>query len=86
MIHPKNEQTAQKVEIGSFDYCLNSILPVFADEILGKLHEEKEVEEIKQKIPEFRTSKAFESFNLLASVIDVKKTVSLHSFTSLIFC
>lgn len=76
MIHPKNEQTAQKVEIGSFDYCLNSILPVFADEILGKLQEEKEVEEIKSKIPEFRTSKAFEAFNLLASVIDVKKSVS----------
>jgi len=42
----------------------------------GNLQEEKEVTEIKQKIPEFKTSKAYEAFQLLASVIDVKKTVN----------
>ena len=37
LIHPKNDETAHNVPKGSLDYCLPSILPVFVDEILGKI-------------------------------------------------
>lgn len=37
-----NEPHSQKVEVGSLDYCLESILEVFTDEILGLMYEEKE--------------------------------------------
>lgn len=74
MIHPKNTAEAKEVEIGSLDYCLPNILPVFIEEILGHLQEEKQVAEIKNKIPEFKTSKAYEAFQLLSSVINVKQT------------
>jgi len=70
-----SEEARPNFEIGSLDYCLESILPIFTEEILGKLHEEKEAEEIKSKIPEYKTSKAYDGFYLLATVIDFKRTV-----------
>ncbi len=42
------------------------------------MQEEKEAVEIKNKIPEFKTSKAYDGFYLLATVIDFKRTVIIR--------
>jgi hypothetical protein len=41
----------------------------------GRIQEEKEVQEIKNKTPEFKKTKAYECFNLLAKVINFESTV-----------
>ena len=72
LIEPKD---GNPIENGSLDYCLATILPLINEEIFGGIQEEKEVEEIKKKTPEFKSSKAFDCYQILASIIDFKKTV-----------
>ena len=60
------------IECGEIDYTVPIVSPLLADEISGDLEEEKEVQEIKNKMLEFRKNKALESFKLLAQKIDFK--------------
>jgi hypothetical protein len=71
----KRDEEGFLIETGSIDYCLEEILPVFIDEILGRVRDEKEVQEIKNKIPEFKTSKAYDGLHLISCVLDFNRTV-----------
>lgn len=58
------------VKCGQLDYSVPIVAPLLLQEICGELEEEKEVQEIKQKIMEFRRNKGFESFRLICQKID----------------
>jgi U3 small nucleolar RNA-associated protein 20 len=77
----KRDEEGLLIETGTLDYCLEDILPVFIDEILGKVRDEKEVQEIKNRIPEFKTSKAYDGFQLLSCVIDFNRSVKFSSWS-----
>jgi hypothetical protein len=60
----------EPIKTGSIDYSIRTIAPLLMDEIMGDLEAEKEVEEIKHKIIEYKKNKGVDSFKLLASKID----------------
>jgi hypothetical protein len=60
----------EPIKTGSIDYSMRTIAPLLMDEIMGDLEAEKEVEEIKHKIIEYKKNKGVDSFKLLASKID----------------
>ncbi|KAG9451956.1 hypothetical protein H6P81_004860 [Aristolochia fimbriata] len=57
---------------GKLDYCLEEILVVAENDILGDVAEEKEVEKIASKMKETRKSKSFDTLKLMAQSITFK--------------
>ncbi|KAA3480361.1 small subunit processome component 20-like protein isoform X2 [Gossypium australe] len=57
---------------GSLDYCLEDILGVVENDILGDVAEEKEVDKIASKMKETRKCKSFETLKLIAQSITFK--------------
>ncbi|XP_023930047.1 small subunit processome component 20 homolog [Lingula anatina] len=63
---------------GDLDNCVQSLTEVFSKELFGQVAEEKEVEGIVGKLFEARSSKSYDSYEILA------KFISKSSLTSLI--
>ncbi|KAL4289520.1 hypothetical protein GQ457_14G012480 [Hibiscus cannabinus] len=57
---------------GSLDYCLEDLLNVVENDILGNVAEEKEVDKIASKMKETRKCKSFETLKLIAQSITFK--------------
>ncbi|KAA8534172.1 hypothetical protein F0562_031635 [Nyssa sinensis] len=57
---------------GRLDYCLDDLLSVAENDILGDVSEEKEVEKIASKMKETRKRKSFETLKLIAQSITFK--------------
>ncbi|XP_068649715.1 uncharacterized protein [Aristolochia californica] len=57
---------------GKLDYCLEELLVVAENDILGDVAEEKEVEKIASKMKETRKSKSFDTLKLIAQSITFK--------------
>lgn len=57
---------------GKLDYCLQDLLSVVENDILGDVSEEKEVEKIASKMKETRKRKSFETLQLIAQSITFK--------------
>ncbi|XP_021894298.1 U3 small nucleolar RNA-associated protein 20 [Carica papaya] len=57
---------------GSLDYCLEDLISVVENDILGEVAEEKEVEKIASKMKETKKCKSFESLKLIAQNITFK--------------
>ncbi|XP_022722560.1 small subunit processome component 20 homolog isoform X3 [Durio zibethinus] len=57
---------------GSLDYCLEDLLCVVENDILGDVAEEKEVDKIATKMKETRKCKSFETLKLIAENITFK--------------
>ncbi|MBA0664450.1 hypothetical protein Goklo_004447, partial [Gossypium klotzschianum] len=57
---------------GSLDYCLEDLLGVVENDILGDVAEEKEVDKIASKMKETRKCKSFETLKLIAQSITFK--------------
>lgn len=57
---------------GKLDYCLEDLLSVIENDILGDVAEEKEVEKIASKMKETRRKKSFETLKLIAQNITFK--------------
>ncbi|KAK6941816.1 U3 small nucleolar RNA-associated protein 20, N-terminal [Dillenia turbinata] len=71
--------------MGKLDYCLEDLIAVVENDILGDVAEEKEVEKIASKMKETRKCKSFESLKLIAQSITFKthalrllQTVTAH--------
>ncbi|KAL8239479.1 hypothetical protein R6Q59_016046 [Mikania micrantha] len=66
---------------GKLDYCLEDILSVVENDVLGDVSEEKEVDRIASKMKETRKKKSFETLKLIAENVTFKthalKLVSL---------
>lgn len=54
-------------EYGSLDYCLNQLVDMLIDDIFGETGIEKETEEYVTKMKEMKTTKSYDSFEILAS-------------------
>lgn len=57
---------------GKLDYCLDDLLLVVKDDILGEVSEQKEVDKIASKMIETRKQKSFETLELIAQNITFK--------------
>ncbi|XP_010257842.1 PREDICTED: small subunit processome component 20 homolog [Nelumbo nucifera] len=58
--------------MGKLDYCLEELLSIAEDDILGDVAEQKEVEKIASKMKETRKCKSFETLELIAEGIMFK--------------
>ncbi|KAL2508708.1 ARM repeat superfamily protein [Forsythia ovata] len=57
---------------GKLDYCLEDLLSVIENDILGDVSEEKEVDKIASKMKETRKQKSYETLELIAQSITFK--------------
>ncbi|KAG8377667.1 hypothetical protein BUALT_Bualt08G0056700 [Buddleja alternifolia] len=57
---------------GKLDYCLQDLLYVVENDILGDVSEEKEVEKIASKMKETRKQKSYETLKLIAQSVTFK--------------
>ncbi|KAK8947552.1 hypothetical protein KSP40_PGU018091 [Platanthera guangdongensis] len=57
---------------GSLDYCLEELLSIAENDILGDVAEQKEVEKIASKMKETKKTKSFETFKLISQSITFK--------------
>ncbi|XP_065862754.1 uncharacterized protein [Euphorbia lathyris] len=57
---------------GKLDYCLEDLLSVVENDILGDVAEEKEVEKIASKMKETRKLKSFETLKIIAQSVTFK--------------
>ncbi|KAM6565406.1 hypothetical protein CsatA_024534 [Cannabis sativa] len=57
---------------GKLDYCLEDLLSIVENDILGEVAEEKEVDKIASKMKETRKRKSFETLQLIAQSITFK--------------
>ncbi|XP_062008273.1 U3 small nucleolar RNA-associated protein 20 [Rosa rugosa] len=57
---------------GKLDYCLEDLLSIAQNDILGDVAEEKEVEKIASKMKETKKQKSFETLKLIAQSITFK--------------
>jgi len=73
-------KVSSSLAIGDIDYCVQQLLEVAENDIMGEVAEEKEVEKISFKMKETRSTKSFESFQLIACSI----TFSTHASTLLV--
>lgn len=73
-------KVSPSLDIGDIDYCVQPLLEVAENDIMGEVAEEKEVEKIAFKMKETRSSKSFESLQLIARNI----TFSTHACTLLV--
>ncbi|XVF65313.1 hypothetical protein PTKIN_Ptkin09bG0238000 [Pterospermum kingtungense] len=65
-------KTLSSSTYGSLDYCLEDLLSVVENDILGDVAEEKEVDKIASKMKETRKCKSFETLKLIAQRITFK--------------
>ncbi|XVF29034.1 hypothetical protein REPUB_Repub15cG0084600 [Reevesia pubescens] len=65
-------KTLSSSTYGSLDYCLEDLLCVVENDILGDVAEEKEVDKIASKMKETRKCKSFEALKLIAQKITFK--------------
>ncbi|OMO49638.1 Down-regulated-in-metastasis protein [Corchorus capsularis] len=65
-------KTISESTYGSLDYCLEDLLSVVENDILGDVAEEKEVEKIASKMKETRNCKSFETLKLIAQSVTFK--------------
>lgn len=63
------------VTVGEMDYCLELLLEVLENDIMGEVAEEKSVDAIAGKMKETKHARSFESMRLIAQVITVPSQV-----------
>lgn len=62
---------------GELDYCLNDIVSVVMDDIFGVTGQEKDAEEYISKMKEVKSSKSFDSIELIAKTATIKHFIDL---------
>ncbi|EKG17811.1 Down-regulated-in-metastasis protein [Macrophomina phaseolina MS6] len=62
---------------GELDYCLNDIVSVIMDDIFGVTGQEKDAEEYISKMKEVKSSKSFDSMELIAKTTTIKHFIDL---------
>lgn len=66
-----------KLKSGDLDGCMESLIQIFNNELFGNIAEEKEVKGIVSKVMEARSSKSFDSYELLAQFIGKEHVIKL---------
>lgn len=65
-------KTLSHASVGKLDYCLEELIAIAENDILGDVAEEKEVEKIASKMKETRKNKSFDTLKLVAQNITFK--------------
>eukprot|EP00268_Persea_americana_P031222 TRINITY_DN30328_c0_g1_i1.p1 TRINITY_DN30328_c0_g1~~TRINITY_DN30328_c0_g1_i1.p1 ORF type:complete len:2757 (-),score=438.74 TRINITY_DN30328_c0_g1_i1:344-7405(-) len=71
-LHFVLSKTLSDASVGKLDYCLEEIIAIAENDILGGVAEEKEVEKIASKMKETRKNKSFDTLKLIAQNITFK--------------
>lgn len=61
-----------KCNVGDLDFCLGQVVHILVNDIFGETGQEKESDEITGKIKEAKTNRSFNSFELMAQIIEFK--------------
>ncbi|KAH9220293.1 HEAT repeat protein-like protein [Leptodontidium sp. 2 PMI_412] len=62
---------------GDLDYCLGQIVDIITDDIFGNTGQEKDAEEYTSKMEEVRSSKSYDSMELIASTATLSRLTDL---------
>lgn len=75
------------VKNGDLDHAIDIIIPTLLEEISGGMvQEEKESEDVKDKIMEMKKSKVNECFFMLSRIIDFEHSVIFDYFQNIYLC
>ncbi|KAJ5585502.1 uncharacterized protein N7459_005302 [Penicillium hispanicum] len=77
-VHSMLVVTTDQFNQGDLDYCLAELVAVVMDDIFGTVGQEKEAEDYVSKMKEVKSSKSFDSMELLA------KNATIHHLSSLV--
>ncbi|XP_056430567.1 small subunit processome component 20 homolog isoform X2 [Hyla sarda] len=66
-----------RLKSGDLDGCMESLIQIFNHELFGDIAEEKEVKGIVSKVMEARSSKSYDSYELLAQFIGKEHVIKL---------
>ncbi|XP_069829345.1 small subunit processome component 20 homolog [Dendropsophus ebraccatus] len=66
-----------RLKSGDLDGCMDSLIQIFNHELFGDIAEEKEVKGIVSKVMEARSSKSYDSYELLAQFIGKEHVIKL---------
>lgn len=76
-VHSVLVATTDKFEQGALDYCLPDLASVVMDDTFGAVGQEKEAEEYVSKMREVKSSKSYDSMELLAKNSTVRNLANL---------
>ncbi|KAJ1163535.1 hypothetical protein NDU88_003993 [Pleurodeles waltl] len=68
---------SSRLKSGDLDTCLDIMIEIFNHELFGDVAEEKEVKGIVSKVMEARTSKSYDSYELLAQFVGKEHVIKL---------
>ncbi|CAG8452160.1 712_t:CDS:2 [Ambispora gerdemannii] len=60
------------LEVGAIDYCVYEVTEILINDVFGEVGQEKDIDEITGKTKEMKSKKSFDSFELLAKVIEFR--------------
>ena len=72
-VHSILVATAQQWSSGDLDHCLPELVAVIMDDIFGSVGQEKDAEEYVSKMKEVKSSKSFDSMELVAKTASINK-------------
>ncbi|KAH0538303.1 hypothetical protein FGG08_005077 [Glutinoglossum americanum] len=72
-VHSILVETAPKFVPGDLDYCIPQIITVIMDDIFGATGQEKDAEDYISKMKEVRSSKSYDSMELIASTTTLQR-------------
>ena len=82
----KDATQLSPVKNGDLDHAIDIIIPTLLEEISGGMvQEEKESEDVKDKIMEMKKSKVNECFFMLSRIIDFEHSVIFYYFSKYLF-
>eukprot|EP00656_Telonema_subtile_P056337 TRINITY_DN8976_c0_g1_i1.p1 TRINITY_DN8976_c0_g1~~TRINITY_DN8976_c0_g1_i1.p1 ORF type:complete len:1076 (+),score=435.82 TRINITY_DN8976_c0_g1_i1:162-3389(+) len=75
LLRPGSDESAA-VCVGDLDYCMDSLVEVFCEDVFGEVAKEKNVQAIAQKGKEMAGTKSFDSFEMIGKVIGFPETIN----------
>ena len=76
-VHSILVETAPLFNSGELDYCLPQVVAVIMDDIFGTTGQEKDAEEYISKMKEVKSSKSYDSMELLTKTASISRLASL---------
>ncbi|KAF2102106.1 HEAT repeat protein [Rhizodiscina lignyota] len=76
-VHSILVSTSSNFKLGDLDYCLNDIITIIMDDIFGVTGQEKDAEEYISKMKEVKSSKSYDSMELIAQITTIPHLIDL---------
>ena len=76
-VHSILVSNEQRIQPGDLNECLKSLVAIVIDDIFGVVGQEKDAEEYTSKMKEVKSSKSFDSMELLAKSITISRLIEL---------